>query len=74
MSHLNIVSLTRDKWANSKCTCCSFLKDYICFHIMAVAVNEKLLFIPDNFKKIEIITKKKRGRKAKAKKALEHQT
>ena len=29
--------------------------------------------VPDQFKKIEIITKKKRGRKAKAKKALEHQ-
>ena len=38
---------------------------------MVVAANEKLLVIPNKYKKIQIAMKKKPGRKPKAKKALE---
>ena len=73
MVRLNIVILNRSKWNESKCTCSTFLKNYICFHIIVVSVNENLLLIADKYKKIQIGLKKKPGRKSKAKKALEKQ-
>ena len=73
MVRLNKVILNRSKWTESTCTCNEFLKNYFCFHIMVVAANEKLLVIPNKYKKIQIAMKKKSGRKPKAKKALEKQ-
>lgn len=70
MVRLNLVILDRSKWNESKCTCSTFLKNYFCFHIIVVAVNENLLLIADKYKKVQIGIKKKPGRKPQAKKAL----
>ena len=42
------------------------MKNYFCYHIIAVAVSEKLVLIPNEYKDIAIGAKKKRGRKSKA--------
>ena len=60
------VTLNRQSWTNSKCTCNYFLKNYFCYHIVAVAVEENLADIPTRCQTAEIAKKKKRGRKPKA--------
>ena len=42
------------------------MKNYFCYHLIALAVNEKLLQIPLEYKNIAIGAKPKRGRKKKA--------
>ena len=66
--HVHVVTLKRDKWAESTCTCRYYLKKYHCYHIFSVAVNERLLAIPLEFKKAKIGLKPRLGRKPKAKK------
>ena len=41
-----------------------------CYHLIAVATNEKNIDIPIEFKDVKIEAKPKRGRKPKAKNAL----
>jgi hypothetical protein len=60
------VYLNRDNWTKSKCSCTWYLKNYYCYHIMAVAVHEDLLEIPLRCMTAEIAAKVKRGRKRKA--------
>ena len=67
---VKIIYLDRNNWAKSKCNRSWFLKNYFCYHIIALAVNEKLVEIPIEFKNIPIENKAKRGRKAKAKVGL----
>ncbi len=61
-----------DDWAKSSCTCFNFLKKYMCKHIIAVAVSLNIVQIDDKHKIIN--RKTKRGRKKKAKFALEFQS
>ena len=42
------------------------MKNYFCYHIVAVAVDENLTEIPIRCQTAEIAKKKKRGRKPKA--------
>jgi hypothetical protein len=65
--HVHVVTLKRDKWAESTCTCRYYLKKYHCYHIFSVAVNERLLAIPLEFKNAKIGQKPKLGRKPKNK-------
>ena len=65
--HVHMVNFNRIKWADSKCTCRYYLKKYHCYHIFVVAVNEKLLSIPMEFKNCKIGQKPRLGRKPKAK-------
>ena len=65
--NVHIVNFNRIKWADSKCTCSYYLKKYHCYHIFVVAVNEKLISIPMQFKNCKIGQKPKLGRKPKAK-------
>ena len=64
------ITLDRSNWTQSRCTCSFFLKNYFCYHVIVVAVNEKLTDIPLQFKKIPIAPKSKVGRKSIAKRAL----
>ena len=67
MLNVHEVKLVRGKWEESTCSCFNFNKHYNCFHVMAVAVTEKLLVIPHKFRACPINQKKKTGRPKKAK-------
>jgi hypothetical protein len=67
---VRLITLDKNDWAKSKCTCGWFLKHYSCYHIIAIAANEGLIEIPTKYKNVSISAKPKRGRKAKAKSAL----
>lgn len=65
------VELSTD-WKRSSCSCFTFLKKYMCRHIIAIAVSLNIIVIDDKHK---IISRKTlRGRKKKAKSALELQS
>ena len=70
---VKMIKLDRDNWAKSKCSCSWFQKNYFCYHIIALAVNEKLVEIPLEYKLVVIESKPKRGRKPKAKVGLVRQ-
>lgn len=57
-------------WIKSKCNCPFFLKNYICKHIVGLALRLKLCKVPAAAKTVPIGEKRKRGRPAKAKRAL----
>ena len=59
------------KLNTENCNCSWFLKNYYCYHLVAIAANEKLVEIPLGYKNVSIAPKNKRGGKAKAKPALE---
>ncbi|CAF0706525.1 unnamed protein product [Brachionus calyciflorus] len=64
-----VVSLNRKDWVDSKCTCGHFLKNYICFHLIAVAAQQNIIEITLKYKRVPLSQKKKIGRPPKAKKA-----
>ena len=66
VSKVRLVQLDASKWENSKCTCTAYLKNYICFHIAALAVSRKMTHIPIAYKAQPIGIKPKRGRPSKA--------
>ncbi|CAF1167498.1 unnamed protein product [Adineta ricciae] len=57
-------------WKTSKCNCPAFLKNYICKHMVGMAIRLKICKPPAAAKTIPINSKRKRGRPAKAKPAL----
>jgi hypothetical protein len=59
-----------EEWRKGTCTCPSFLKNYICKHIIGMSIRLKYCKPPQEAKNVEIGTKRKRGRPSKAKKAL----
>ncbi|CAF2081601.1 unnamed protein product [Rotaria magnacalcarata] len=59
-----------ENWTKSTCSCPTCLKYYICKHIIGLAARYKLCSIPLEAKNISLGQKRKRGRVAKAKKAL----
>jgi hypothetical protein len=70
------VKIVPHSWKQSTCTCVSFMKFYLCKHIVGICERLHMNVIPRKMrhfkakaKKIE--RKKKRGRLSKAKKALE---
>ena len=67
---VKLIKFNSAKWEDSKCSCSYYLKNYFCYHLIAIAVNEKVLNIPNEYKNVPIEAKPKRGRKPKAKKAL----
>lgn len=63
--------LHRNDWkTKSKCMCPDFLKNYICKHIIGLAIKEKLTECPGNALSVPLAQNRKRGRPALAKKAL----
>ena len=57
-------------WSQGKCTCPSFLKKYMCKHIIGIAIRSKYVKPPSQAKQVPIGEKRKRGRPFLAKKAL----
>ena len=72
-SNVHLIEINIENWAKSTCNCSWFLKNYKCYHVIAIAANEKLVDFPIEYKNVAIRGKEKRGRKSKAKKALERQ-
>ena len=70
LERVHKVCLNRDDWLKSKCTCSWFQKNYYCYHIMVVAVKEKLFEIPLEYLPIQIEANKARGKPSKMTKAL----
>lgn len=57
-------------WKTSKCNCPAFFKNYICKHVVGMAIRLKYYKSPAAAKTVPIGEKRKRGRTAKAKPAL----
>ncbi len=57
-------------WEGSTCTCFTFLKQFICKHVLGIAIRQKKFTVRPEAKNIPIGQKRKRGRPAMATKAL----
>ena len=62
--------LNRIEWLKSICTCPGFLKEYICPHIIALAIKYELCDAPLAAKNVPLGERRKRGRPSLAKKAF----
>lgn len=67
------VHLDKENWKKSTCNCAQFQKNYICKHIVLLAIRFNLCNIPPQVKNIPLGHKPKRGRISKSKKALDKQ-
>jgi hypothetical protein len=67
---LNAVLFEKESWKQSRCTCSTYQKNYICHHIIFLAARYGICTIPLKYQTVKIKAKKKRGRKKKAKSAL----
>lgn len=65
--------VTADNWRNGKCDCGVFFKEFMCPHVIGIALRLKCAMAPPEAKTIPIGQKRKRGRPAKAKSALNRQ-
>jgi hypothetical protein len=77
-SYINLIETVHKIQLNqnlllSTCTCVYYFKNYICKHILTVAVTKKLLIVPVRFIDKVIGCKPKRGPKKKARSAFEKQ-
>jgi hypothetical protein len=66
---VRLIKLNKENWVRSKCSC-GWLA-YYCYHLIAVAKNEGLVEIPLECKDVNIEAKPPKGRKPKAKLALQ---
>lgn len=64
------IYLNESDWKQSKCTCPAFYKQYMCEHVVGIALRLKYVTVPVEAKLCEIGTKRKRGRPAKPKETL----
>lgn len=64
------VHFDESEWTNSRCTCPAFYKQFICKHVVGIALRLQHAIAAPEAKTVEIGCKRKRGRPAKAKKAL----
>ena len=64
------VEMKSKEWEKSSCTCAKYLKQYVCKHILGIAINEGLYDVRPEAKNIPIGEKRKRGRPQRAKRAL----
>lgn len=65
--------VTLDNWTNGYCDCSNGFKKYLCEHMVGIALRLKVISAPAEAKTIPLGQKRKRGRPAKAKKALNRQ-
>ena len=68
-----VEGMTKETVFNATCTCKRAMKNVICKHILGVGSRLGYCKIPNEAKNIPIGQKRKRGRPAKAKKALVRQ-
>lgn len=59
-----------EKWIEGTCNCPAFFKNFMCKHVVGIAIRLRLLEVPFEAKQIPIGQKRKRGRPKLAKKAL----
>ena len=62
--------LSAENPLNGQCTCPPFLKEYVCKHVLGLAIRKKLVQVPANIKNVPLGAKPKRDRLKKAAKAL----
>lgn len=65
--------IQKSSWKQSICTCSTFLKKYICPHIVCLSLKFELCSCPLAAKTVPLGQKRKRGRPSLAKKALQRQ-
>lgn len=65
--------VTANNWAHGFCDCSDGFKKYLCEHMVGIVLRLKVISAPAEAKAIPLGQKRKRGRPAKAKKALERQ-
>ena len=59
-----------NQWKNGRCTCPSYLKTYMCKHIVGLALRLRYVRAPPAAKDVPIGEKRKLGRPKKATRAL----
>ena len=59
-----------DSWESATCTCRRYQKEYVCKHVIGIAVRNKKFDLRPEARGILLGQKRKRGRPEKAKKAL----
>lgn len=57
-------------WKTGDCSCPIFLKEFVCKHVLGLAIRLKLVEVPVSAKGVALGQKPKRGRPKKARKAL----
>lgn len=62
--------ISRENWLSAQCDCGDFFKLFMCRHIIGIGLRMKVITAPAEAKNIPIGQKRKRGRPAKAKRAL----
>lgn len=62
IDNVAMVHWDKNEWTSSTCTCPNFFKEYICKHVIFVAVKEKCAIIPITAKDIPLGQKRKPGR------------
>lgn len=70
MTRLWKIQFYKTDWIKSTCTCSCFLKDFMCKHIVGLAITNKLHQVRPEAKTVPLGEKRKPGRPSKAKKAL----
>lgn len=65
--------ISAQNWNFARCDCVIGFKQYLCEHIVGIALRLKIVEAPAEAKNLPLGQKRKRGRPAKSKPALEHQ-
>ena len=65
-----VLPINKEQWKTGECNCPQFFKDYICKHVIGLAIRLKYVTPPAEAKNIPIGIKRKRGRPSKARPAL----
>lgn len=61
---------TEKKWLKAHCSCPYYQKKIVCKHVVGISIRMAEVTVPEDAKNILFVAKRKRGRPAKAKKAL----
>lgn len=69
-SHWTLKIPGKEDWIKSECNCPAYLKNYMCKHILGMAIRLKYAEAPLEAKLIPLGQKRRPGRPAKSKKAL----
>lgn len=70
VSSLWCITFDEENWRNSSCTCPYYLKNFLCKHVVGIAMRLKFCDIPTYVKNIQLGQKRKRGRPSKVKASL----
>ena len=60
------IIFNKDDYLQSTCTCRPFLKDYMCKHILGLAIQHRLVTVPPQTLNVPLDQKPRRGRPKKA--------